>query len=321
MLHNTKAIDVHSHFILPCYLEGLAEKGIDPMKEDGFPTPSWSAEEHVEFMKQAGIDHCVLSLSTPHIHSGDGIHAAALARQINAEIAQICRKYPEEFSFTACLPMPEVEASVEEIRYAYEELGAVGVKAASNSNGVYLGDPVMDPIFEELNKRKAVMLIHPSRPQKVPENVFTEGPAPLFEYIADTTRAVINMITNGTLEKYPDIKVVVPHSGSFLPLVIHRLIGISEVLIPKGLMERVDVEKNFRRLYFDIAGDTLPIALDALLKVVDVSHIMYGGDFPYTPAPIIARKKAMLEENPSLKPYAEDIFGNNAEKLFGLEKR
>lgn len=318
MSQTIKTIDVHSHFILPSYLEGLEADGVDPLKEDGFPTPTWSAKEHIAYMDQAGIERSILSLSTPHIHHGNGEHAIALTRKINEEAASLCREYPDRFSFAACLPMPEVEASIKEIAYAYEKLGAVGIKVASNSNGVYLGDPAMDPIFEELNARKAVVIIHPSRPLKVPEKVFTEGPAPLFEYLADTTRAVINMITNGTLEKYPDIKVIVPHSGSFLPLVIHRLIGISEVLIPKGLMENVNVEANFSKLYFDIAGDTLPIAFDVLLKVADPSHIMYGGDFPYTPQQVIVRKKTILEQHPSIEPYAEEIFRNNALSIFGL---
>ena len=177
----------------------------------------------------------------------------------------------------------------------------------------------MDPIMEELNLRKAVVTIHPSRPKQVPENVFTSGPAPLYEYIGDTTRAVLNMITNGTLEKFPDVKWIVPHCGSFLPFVIHRLVGISEVLIPKGLMEPVNVMENFQKLYFDIAGDALPVAFDTLLKVADPSHIMYGADYPYTPVPPIIRKQKMLLEHASMQPIKEAVFYKNAAQLYGLE--
>jgi len=312
-----KIIDVHSHFILDSYIEGLANQNIDPFQEDGFPTPTWSVGAHLNYMQEANIEKSILSLSTPHIHHGDANAAAKLARQLNEEIADICSYHPKQLSFAACLPLPDVDASLEEIAYAYDHLGAVGVKVASNNNGVYLGDTSLDPVFEELNKRHAVITIHPSKPKQVPEHVFTAGPTPLFEYLGDTTRAVLNMIVNGTLEKYPDIKVVVPHSGSFLPLVIHRLIGISEVLIPQKVMEPVNVKENFQKLYFDVAGDALPVALDALLKVADPSHIMYGSDFPYTPVPMILKKLEGLLAYPEILPYLEDILYNNARKLYG----
>lgn len=313
-----KIIDVHSHFLLDSYLHGLHEQDVDPSIEDGFPTPLWSVEEHLKYMEDAEIEKCILSLSTPHIHHGNDEQAEKLARTINDETAEICERYPDRFSFAACIPLPAIEDSLNEIEYAYEKLGAVGVKVPSNSNGVYLGDPSFDPVFEELNRRSAIIIIHPSKPLQVPENVFTAGPAPLFEYLGDTTRAVINMIVNGTLEKYPDIKVIVPHSGSFLPLVIHRLTGISEVLIPHGKMKKVDVKANFKKLYFDIAGDTLPVAFDVLLKIADPSHIMYGGDFPYTPAPVIIKKKNDLLSHPTIQPYLEEILYRNAKKLFNL---
>ncbi len=313
-----KVIDVHSHMILPEYLEAMEAEGIDPLKEDGFPTPEWSVEQHLEFMEKAGLEHCILSLSTPHIHHGDGAAAIRAAKSINDATAEICRAHPDRFHFAACLPMPEKEASVEEAVRSFDELGAAAVKVASNSNGVYLGDALFDPLFAELDRRGAVMIIHPSRPLQVPDRVFTHGPAPLFEYLADTTRAVINMITSGTIKKYPNIKIVVPHSGSFLPLVIHRLTGISEVLIPKGLMSKVDVEEDFSKLYFDIAGDALPLALDTLLKIADPKHIMYGADFPHTPQEVIIRKKKAIEEHLEKLHLAEDIMYNNAKALFQL---
>ncbi|MBP2653460.1 MAG: putative hydrolase [Firmicutes bacterium] len=312
-----KTIDVHSHFILPVYIDGLAKAGICAAKEDGFPTPTWSVESHLQYMDEAEIELSILSLSTPHIHFGNDKAACELARSINEETAIIRDKHPDRFRFAACLPMPDIAGSIEEVSYAFDVLKADGVKVASNSHGIYLGDPKFDPLFAELNKRKAVMIIHPSKPQSVPENVFTAGVAPLFEYIADTTRAVINLITSGTIERYPDIKIIVPHCGSFLPFVAHRLIGISEVLVSKGSMSPVNVTENISKLYFDIAGDALPVALEGLMKIADTQKIMYGGDFPYTPAPIVIRKKQALMEHPLLAPIKQDVFYNNALRIFG----
>ena len=311
-------IDVHSHFIPFCYLDGLKEQGVDPLEEDGFPTPPWSPEAHLAYMDQGGITHSVISLSSPHIHHGDGASAIRLARRSNEEAAAICRTHPDRFSFAACLPMPEIKASVDEIRYAFDELGAVGIKVASNSNGVYLGDPVFDPIFAELNRRKAVINIHPCRPPLVPERVFTCGPAPLFEFLADTTRAIINLLISGTLEKYPDISVVVPHTGSFLPLLIHRLTGISKVLGPKGLIPETDIWAAFQTLYFDTAGDFHTVALRTLLRVADPTHILYGGDFPYTPVNQIQSAWTDLTTEPEIQPYLQAILYGNATRLYRL---
>lgn len=314
-----KIVDVHSHILPKCYIEAMEREGIDPIRIEGFPTPQWSPEAHCEFVEQAGIDYSVLTLSTPHLHFGDDGKACALARSINEETADFCAQHPERFGFCAALPTPCVEGSIAEAQYALDELGALGVKLPSNSNGVYLGDERFDDLFAYLDERQAVVIIHPSAPEVVPQNVFTSVPKPLFEYIADTTRAVLNLIATGTIEKYPHVKIVVPHAGSFLPLLAQRLVGISRILIPKGIMQPCDVAKSLDMLYFDIAGDVLPVWLDALKKVANPEHVMYGGDFPYTPAPQIIAKNKDLAACDSLDGWYEEVMHLNAEKLFGLQ--
>lgn len=173
-------------------------------------------------------------------------------------------------------------------------------------------------LFAYLDERQAVVIIHPSAPEVVPQNVFTSVTKPLFEYIADTTRAVLNLIATGAIEKYLHIKIVVPHAGSFLPLLAQRLVGISRILIPKGIMQPCDVAKSLDMLYFDIAGDVLPVWLDALKKVANPEHVMCGGDFPYTPAPQIIAKNKDLAACDSLAGWYEEVMHLNAEKLFGL---
>jgi len=316
-MNDIQTIDVHSHMILPCYKEGLQKMGIVTKRKGDFPEPDWSEDAHLEFMDHAGISCSILSLSSPHIHGGDGRLACETARAINEEVYDICKRHPGRLKFAATLPFPEVDGSIKEINRCYDELGAAAVKLPSSANGIYLGDSSQEPVFEELNRRKAVVLIHPDRPKDMPENVFTAGPAPLFEFIADTTRAVLNMIARGTLERYPDIKVVVPHCGSFLPFVAHRMIGISRIMIPQGLMPPVDVRKAMSRLYFDVAGDALPVALDALLKIADPSHILYGSDYPYTPAPMILANREKFEKYEPIQGELNAIFRENAEKLFG----
>ena len=311
-------IDVHSHMLWPSYLAGLEKMNIDPEAEDGFPTPSWTVAGHVKFMQETGITTTILSLSSPHIHQGDDEMACKLARQINEETAALCRQYPDKFYYAAVLPLPDVQGSVDEICYNYDQLGAIAVKAASNNHGVYLGNPSLEPVFAELNRRKAVLIIHPAKPQAVPANVFTAGPIPLYEFIGDTTRTVIDLLANGTLEKYPQVKIVVPHCGSFLPFVLHRLEGIGKILVAKKKMKPIHIKESMKNLYFDVAGMALPVALPALLKITTPDHILYGSDYPYTPAPMIQQLLKDLKNYPPIQPYLQDILANNAKKLFKL---
>ena len=312
------SIDVHSHALPQAYLDALAELGVNPVEEDGFPTPTWSEEAHLQFMGETGQEFCILSISTPHIHRGDDATAARLSRAINDELADVCHRNPNRLGFATTLPVPAVEASIEEARRGFDELGALGVKLPSNGNGIYLGDPVLEPLMVFLDERSAVVTIHPSLPSAVPQGIFTAGPAPLFEYIADTTRAVLNLLAHGVIDRYPHIRWVVPHAGSFVPSIAHRLTGISQILVPAGLMEPINVMDNLRSLYWDLAGDARPVMLEGLMHIVDPAHLLYGSDTPYTPVPITARNKEGLAADPLIAPIAQAVFHDNAARLYGL---
>lgn len=305
-----KIFDVHAHFIIPEYMESLQKHG--RVMEDGFPSPLWNIEEHLAYMDLAGIEKCLLSQSSPHFHSGDAKEAVRLGRLMDETAAALKQNYPDKFLFAASLPLPEVEASIDALNYAYDVLGADAVKLPSNACGIYPGDMRLDPIFKALNDRKAIVILHPTAPSVVPSGCFTAGPLPLMEFIGDTTRAVINLITTGTLEKYTDIKVVVPHCGSFLPNIIDRLTGITKVLASKGIGKPVDVTSSMKALYFDVAGDCLPAGIDILLTMTDEDHIMFGGDFPYTPKEVIAAKVKALADEPKTAPYLEKMMYENA---------
>lgn len=309
-----RIIDVHCHFLTEEYVNAL--KKYDRINEDGFPIPSWSLESQLSYMEETGITHAILSLSTPHQYLGEASFAAELSRSINETAAQLKKEYPDQFSFAACLPLPNIELAVKEAVYSYDVLGACGIKVPSQANGIYLGDEQFEPLMQELNRRNAVVLIHPSKPPVVPAGCFTSGPLPLLEFINDTTRAVVNLITTGTLERYPKVKVIVPHCGSFLPNIIDRLTGITKVLAAKGVGKEVDVQKSLESLYFDLAGDIYPRGLAIARSLMDDSHLLFGGDFPYTPIPMIVKKVHDMREDESLAETRDDIFHANAEKLF-----
>ena len=318
-LNMSKVIDVHSHLLPESYMDIIIEKHVE--LEDGFALPTWTIEDHINANKECEIDWTLLSISSPHPYFQDDQEAVSLNRDLNRYTATIKDKYPDQYGFCATLPLPNVEASIEEAIYAIDVLGAVGVKIGSNSKGLYLGDPKMDPLFETLDKRNAILIIHPHKPEQMVENVFTQGPIPAYEFLCDTTRAVLNLMANNVPVRYPNIKIVVPHCGSFLPNVADRMAMIQPLLKFQGLLEQdFDVKDNIRRLYFDTAGNPAPHMLELLLTITTPDKIMYGGDFPYTPLALMKKNmddlNQLFETNETLKPYKEMIMYENARKLF-----
>lgn len=314
-----KNIDFHAHPITKIFRENIELLGIDPIYDDGFPLPQWTVEAHRDFMNNAGINYTVLSVPPPHIHNGDDKKSCEAARKINIDTAELCKEYPNEFGFVACVPLPYVDGAVKEAEFAIDELGALGVKLSTNSNGIYLGDKSFDSFMEVLNEKKSLAIIHPCRARQRPENVITGKVAAIYEYPADTTRAVLNMMANIIMTKFPDIKFVVPHNGSFLPYMLSRFSGVSGILASLGMMEVIDVQKEFANLYFDIAGDPEPVALDMLLMVADDEHIIYGSDFPHSPAKIVLNKKKHFDSNEKYASIREKIYCSNAMKLIKQE--
>ena len=314
----SRKIDFHAHAILPSYVEGLKKLKIDAQFEEGFPLPKWSVDEHLKFMDDAGIDFTILSMATPHIYNGKKFEKISIevARQINEEFSAICKKFPDKFGFVATIPMPSVEGSIEEIKFSTEKLGALGVKVASNSDGIYLGDEILDPIFEELNRKKSLVILHPSPAKNLPrEKVVTGKVMALFEYPADTTRAVLNLLANGTLEKFSEIKFVVPHCGSFLPYMKQRAGAMFQMLAGMNLMPPTDISAGLKKLYFDLAGDPMPEQMDFLLKISDENHLIYGSDYPYVKAEILLKKKIFLNTELAKRNLTEKIYSDNAKKI------
>lgn len=316
MIPNDKrCIDFHAHPVTDSFRKAMSDLEIDPITEDGFPFPTWNAEEHISFMSNAGIDFTVLSPPVPHIFNGDGEKARSAARKINREISDIVGKYNEYFAFTGVVPLPDIQGTIEETAYMMDELHAVGIKVATNMGGIYLGDPIFDPLMEDWNRRKAMVIIHPCRARLRPENVITGRIAPIYEYPADTTRAVLNMIANRIMTRFPHIRWIVPHCGSFLPYMIQRFRGVSGILASMGMMDTVDTDAEFKNLYFDIAGDPEPVQLEMLRMTVDESHIVYGSDYPHSPGSVVISKKKHFDGNKDYDAIREKIYAENAYEL------
>ncbi|MBM6759578.1 amidohydrolase family protein [Bacteroides mediterraneensis] len=315
---SAQMVDVHSHIILPEYREVLKAHGAE--LEETFPLPEWNVERHIAFMDSAGIRTAVLTMPAPQPYYGDAGESAACIRRVNEVSAEMKQRYPERFKFCASLPLPDVEAAIWEAVYALDTLGADGVKLATNSRGQYLGDEALDPLMEILNERHAVVILHPHRPTPYPKEIIATTPLAMYEYPAETTRAVVNMLARNVLVRYPNLKVVVPHCGSFLPLALPRMKSILPAMVKQGYMQPIDWEGNLSRLYFDLAGNPTMEILRSLLTLTTPDHILYGSDYPYLPDAVLKanlqRLKQTLASDKELAGYADLFLWKNADGLF-----
>lgn len=315
---SAQMVDVHSHIILPEYREVLKAHGAE--LEETFPLPEWNVERHIAFMDSAGIRTAVLTMPAPQPYYGDAGESAACIRRVNEVSAEMKQRYPERFKFCASLPLPDVDAAIREAVYALDTLGADGVKLATNSRGQYLGDEALDPLMEVLNERHAVVILHPHRPTPYPKEVIDTTPLAMYEYPAESTRAVVNMLARNVLVRYPNLKVVVPHCGSFLPLALPRMKSILPAMVMQGYMQSIDWEGNLSRLYFDLAGNPTMEVLRSLLTLTTPDHILYGSDYPYLPDAVLKanlqRLKQTLASDKELAGYADLFLWKNADGLF-----
>jgi predicted TIM-barrel fold metal-dependent hydrolase/quinol monooxygenase YgiN len=306
-------IDVHSHIITPEFVSSLEKEG--RLMDEGFPLPKYDVENHLKWMDEAGIETSVLTLAAPQPSSAEVI------RQANETAARIKKEHPGRFLFCAALPLPDVNAAIREAIYALDTLKADGIKLATNIGGQYLGAPELDTLFSVLNERKAVVILHPHRPEPVNKQVMQQTPLAMQEYLSETTRAVSNMISRNVLARYNNIKVVVPHCGAYLPLAIPRMKTLTPVMQANKMVGEIDYEANLRALYYDLAGAHSPEVIRMLLTITTPDHLLYGSDYPYVAPQVLkqslARMKDYLSKEPDLAPFKEMILWKNAKWLLG----
>jgi predicted TIM-barrel fold metal-dependent hydrolase len=194
-------IDVHAHFLTDAYV--IAARAAGHVHPDGMAGwPNWSAEEHLRLMDRWGVATAMLSISSPGTHFGDDAAARRLTREVNEAGAAISRDNPGRFGHFASLPLPDVSGALDELGYALGELGCDGITVETNSTGVYLGNERYEPLYRELNRRRAVVFVHPTSPPCA-ETTALGRPRPMLEFIFDTTRAVSDLVFTGTLVRYP----------------------------------------------------------------------------------------------------------------------
>jgi predicted TIM-barrel fold metal-dependent hydrolase len=271
-------IDAHVHILPPDYRAELERRSLLPPG-----IPPWSPELVDGLMARHDIDAAVLSLAPPGVFFGDQGLADELARLVNEHTAEFVAAAPERFGGLAVLPLPDVDAALAELRHALDVLRLDGVALLSNLGGAYLGDPAWDPLFDELDRRGAYVFLHPTMPpHPLP---LPQHPVWLYEFPFDTTRAVVNLIYSGTLERCPRMRLQVAHLGGTAPFLAHRIASLAAREPERASRAPAGALAQLRRLYYDTGLSNNAVALAATLEVADIGQVVFGTDWPYADLP------------------------------------
>jgi predicted TIM-barrel fold metal-dependent hydrolase len=267
-------------------------------------------------MDDAGIDFAMLSLSTPGVPAGACPPARAPPRRCNEFSADLVRSQPNRFGGFACLPLPDVDSSLEEFSYALDVLDLDGFVLFTNSNGVYLGDPALEPVFEELERRKAIVYVHPN-PLPDASTHALGIPDNLLDFPMDTNRAVAQMHYTNRFARTPNVKYIFSHSGGSIPFLAARFAIIDEMGFVAGGEQRGTADKMFRRIYWDTALAASDPVLHMLRDVAGIDQVLFGTDFPYLRRDLAIDSKQRISRSIELNDSERRaILGVNASRLF-----
>jgi predicted TIM-barrel fold metal-dependent hydrolase len=263
-------IDVHHHFLPPAHKEALDRHKMG--------SPKWSPQMSLDDMDKSGIALSVLSQVQPGTWYGDAEESRKLSRTINEYGATLVRDHPNRFGLFATISPPDVEGSLKEIEYSFDTLKADGIGLLTSYQGKYLGDASFAPVYEELNRRKAVIYVHPLTPACC-NNTVPGIPPGSIEYATDSTRTIAHLVFSGMSQKYPDMRWIFSHSGGTLPFLTQRF--VRQQLVQKHPHLPNGPIPEFRKFYYELAQGNTKAQLAALFEMVSVSQVLYGTDYPY----------------------------------------
>ncbi|KAH6869750.1 amidohydrolase 2 [Thelonectria olida] len=349
---STVKVDVHAHFVPDFYAQALKDAGHTP-GPDGMPAiPAWTPEAHLDFMKAQNIDKSYLSISSPGVYLTVPSKAATkkainLARRVNKYASQLKAQYPDKFGFFASLPLPDVQASLEEIKYCFTKLDPKpdGIILMSNSYGMYFGDPDLDPVYKALDKLNVTIFEHPTTPcteynalrfhtnanapvitqkqwQALNRPVATrQFAAPTLDFPFDTARTFADLFYSEVPSRFSHLKWIIPHAGGGLIPTLDRIVGYSTLYPNLNLTESSMKETLARSFYFDLAGPwPVTSAIPPLLRWVDYTKIVWGSDTPFTPWASAAKGIVAFDQDIDTvfdnSSKAEAVRQDNAKKLF-----
>jgi 6-methylsalicylate decarboxylase len=281
-----RRIDFHCHSVPPAWLAFL--------KAQRAPMPTnnpWTLSKHLEDMDRAGVGTSLLSVVSPGIWHGRDLQAIRkVARECNEFNAKLGLDHPGRFGSFATLPLMDIEGSLREVEYAFDALKADGVGMRTPYGNIWHGDPIFTPLYEELNRRRAVVFTHPQDAHWAEDLVPGIESEAMIEYGTHTTRTIVSLLESGVAARYPQIRWVFAHAGGTMPFLLSRIVGRKLPIGADGMVTLDPTDRarpdgagrlaQIRRFFYDTAQQTNPVALGALRKVVPISQIVFGTDYP-----------------------------------------
>jgi predicted TIM-barrel fold metal-dependent hydrolase len=266
-------IDVHHHFAPPAW---IAEVKGRPLLQPA--NTAWTPARSIEDMDRGGVAAAVVSVTNPGLWFGDPAATRRVARACNEYGAKLVQDRPTRFGLFAAMPLPDVDAALREIEYAYDTLKADGVGLFTSYGDTWLGNPAYRPVMEELNRRRAVVHVHPTAANCCRNLDYAPGVGPgSMEYGTDTTRAIMGVAFSGDAARFPDIRFIWSHAGGTMPFLAGRIEGASanaKDRLPNGFVQQA------KKFYYDLAGAANAGAVASLLRLVTTTQVLFGTDFP-----------------------------------------
>jgi len=316
-MNSNHRIDVHQHAIPPFWANDLPYHGGDPSgprsgDSSGPVLPKWSPQQAINLMDSQEIETGILSLTAPGVVGWCDSERREMARRVNEYTAALVAWRPDRFGHFATVPLPDLDGAMSEIEYAFDSLQADGIILLGNYADKYLGDPFFLPLWEELDRREAVVFVHPGLP--LPPATGIAGP--LVDYPFATTRTAVQLVLNGVMDRFRRVRIILSHAGGFVPYASHRFAELARVFRPDAA-EPVDILKSFQRFYFDTALSSSSAALPTLTAFSENSHILFGTDYPFAPADVAASFTTKLDAYEGITVDERiAINHSNAWKLF-----
>jgi predicted TIM-barrel fold metal-dependent hydrolase len=311
-LHSTtRGIDIHHHFLPPSFVDALAQSG-HPAAAQAMAL-AWSPQKSVAMMNECGIEKAIVSLSLPGVSFTGAADPAALARQANEYAARMIADYGGRFGASASLPMLDAQAAMAELEYALDTLKLDGVMLLTNVRGRYLGHGDFDPLLAELNRRKAIVFLHPN-----------EAPAPGFndfvEFPHEVTRALASLTESGGMERYGRIRYILAYGGGTIPFIAARVTVVGMDVFGnflKTMIRYLQRTRVMQRMNYDLTASTDLYAWRALLGHTKPNRILMGSNYPWTSPAAFARQRTELRAFEELdEPRIQSIERGNSLKLF-----
>jgi predicted TIM-barrel fold metal-dependent hydrolase len=277
----SRLIDVHHHIVPQFYFDAVKDR------MSGIPGWfGWTPQKALAAMDESGVATAITSYTTPGAWLGDIQRSRRLARQCNEYAARLTQDYPGRFGFFAAVPLPDIDGSLQEIDYALDTLKADGVGLMTSYDNQWLGDSVFAQVFQELNRRKAIVYVHPTAPSCC-GNLMSYVPPFVTEFVQDINRAITSLVYSGSLAGLREIRFIFSLAGGTMPMLAGRIAQLESLpqlagKVPNG------IQYELKRFYYEIAGSANRPAFAALTSLIPTSQIMFGSDYPFWLIPATA---------------------------------